>query len=76
MLARGDGFLRRPRRAPSLADCAGLSEEEFNRMFHESALARPKYTGFLRNVAIAMGNSGLEELREPLGRLAKHVDPV
>jgi epoxyqueuosine reductase QueG len=41
-------------------------------MFRGSAMARPKYVGFLRNVAVAMGNSGQEKYREPLEHLARH----
>lgn len=63
-------------RAPPLEACARLTEAEFNQMFHGSALARPKYTGFLRNVAVAMGNSGLIRFREPLERLARHPDQI
>ena len=63
-------------RAPALEDCARLTEREFQEAFRHTALARPKYTGFLRNVAIAMGNSGLEKFREPLKTLALNPDPM
>ncbi len=56
--------------APSLELLAGLTEDEFNAMFHSSPIQRAKYAGFLRNVAIAMGNSKLEKFREPLEKLA------
>jgi epoxyqueuosine reductase len=62
--------------APDLETLSALSETEFREMFRESPLARPKHSGFLRNVAIAMGNSGLERFREPLERLAKSEDPL
>ncbi|MFN3324172.1 MAG: tRNA epoxyqueuosine(34) reductase QueG [Bryobacteraceae bacterium] len=62
--------------APPLEDLAALTEEEFRRIFRDSPVARPKYRGFLRNVAVAMGNSGLAKFREPLGRMAQHTDPV
>jgi epoxyqueuosine reductase len=35
-----------------------LSTYEFNRKFEERAIARPHRRGYLRNVAIALGNSG------------------
>ena len=60
--------------APELEKCANLTEAEFHLNFRGSALARPKYSGFLRNVAVAMGNSGLARFREPLERLARHSD--
>ena len=60
--------------APSLDECARLSETEFRAMFHDSPVTRAKHAGFLRNVAVAMGNSGLEQFRGPLERLAEHTD--
>ncbi len=48
-----------------------LSEDEFREMFRTSPIQRAKYAGFLRNVAIAMGNSKLEKFREPLEKLAQ-----
>jgi epoxyqueuosine reductase len=56
--------------APPLEALAGLSEGEFRAMFHASPIQRAKYAGFLRNVAVAMGNSRLEKFREPLQTLA------
>jgi epoxyqueuosine reductase len=72
----------RPLSAPSIPDppplekLAALSEEDFRRIFRRSAVKRAKYSGFLRNVAIAMGNLGLEKFREPLARMAESDDPV
>jgi epoxyqueuosine reductase len=60
--------------APALKDFSYLSPEDFHLVFRETALARAKYTGMLRNVAVAMGNSGLREFEEPLKRLAAHAD--
>jgi epoxyqueuosine reductase len=60
----------------ALEECSRLSEEQFKLLFKGSAVSRPKYSGFLRNVAIAMGNSGCEQLREPLAALAQHSDPL
>jgi epoxyqueuosine reductase len=53
-----------------LEDCANLSEQEFHLRFRESALARSKHAGFLRNVVVAMGNSGLKRFTPALERLA------
>jgi len=39
-------------------------------------VARARYSGFLRNVAVAMGNAGLPEFRVPLERLAQSADPL
>lgn len=62
--------------APSLEECARLSEEEFRAMFRDSPMTRAKYTGFLRNIAVAMGNSGQEQCRESLEWLAEHTDSM
>jgi epoxyqueuosine reductase len=61
---------------PRLEDLAALSKEEFRLEYGKSSMSRAKYSGFLRNVAVAMGNSGLEEFREPLARLTRHPDPL
>jgi epoxyqueuosine reductase len=62
--------------APSLERLAAVSEQEFRAMFRGSPVTRARYTGFLRNVAVAMGNSGLEALRAPLEKLAALPDPL
>jgi epoxyqueuosine reductase len=62
--------------APPLDRLAELSEAEFRQMFRNTPVSRAKYSGFLRNVAVAMGNSGLRKFREPLTRLAASADPL
>jgi epoxyqueuosine reductase len=62
--------------APPLEELAYLSEDEFKRMVQKSPLARPKYSGLLRNVAVAMGNSEGGQFRQPLEHLAKHPDKI
>jgi epoxyqueuosine reductase len=60
-----------PRRfAPHLEELAAISEEEFRSMFRGTPVMRARYAGFLRNVAVAMGNAGHEKFRAPLERLA------
>ena len=61
---------------PALAELAALSPDDFRDRFRRSPLWRAKYRGFLRNVAIAMGNSGDPAHRAPLERLASHSDPL
>jgi epoxyqueuosine reductase len=61
--------------APPLERLAAIDEEEFRAMFRASPVTRSRYAGFLRNVAVAMGNSGSERFREPLERLLTHADP-
>lgn len=62
--------------APPLEKLARISEQEFREMFRGSPVKRARYTGFLRNVAVAMGNQRLERYRAPLERLARSPDPV
>jgi len=44
---------------PALDWLGEMSESEFNIVFNGSPVRRAKFSGFRRNVAIAMGNSGL-----------------
>ncbi len=62
--------------APALETLSAISQEEFREMFRNSPIKRARYTGFLRNVAIAMGNAGQEKFRGPLERLAGSPDRV
>ena len=62
--------------APPLEKMAGLTEEEFRELFGPTPVSRARYQGFLRNVAVAMGNAKLERFRAPLESLAGHPDPV
>ncbi len=62
--------------APSLALLAELTEEEFRAAFRHSPVWRTRYSGFLRNVVLAIGNSGRKELLGALERLAGHSDSV
>ena len=61
---------------PRLEDLAALTEEEFERRYASTPLERSRYAGFLRNVAVAMGNSGEPRFEEPLRRLAASEDEV
>lgn len=62
--------------APPLEKLAALSEAEFRQMFRTTPVSRAKYSGFLRNVVLAMGNSGLQKFRAPLLRLVGSPDAV
>ena len=62
--------------APPLEQLAAIGEGEFREMFRGSPVTRSRYRGFLRNVAIAMGNSRQSRFREPLERLAACGDPM
>ncbi len=56
---------------PDLEELASLSEEEFNERFADTPISRSRYAGFLRNVAVAMGNSANPAFLGILERLAR-----
>ena len=62
--------------APDLEKLAALTEEEFRAAFADTPISRARYSGFLRNVAIAMGNTRQEKFRGPLEKLASCGDPL
>ncbi len=61
---------------PSLETLAQLSEEDFRRELAGSPLQRPKYRGWLRNLAVTMGNSGDRRFAPKLEELSRHGDAV
>ena len=62
--------------APALADLAALDDEGFRARFRKSPVKRAKRRGLLRNVAVALGNSGDAAGRPVLERLAEDEDPL
>ncbi|HWX23431.1 MAG TPA: tRNA epoxyqueuosine(34) reductase QueG [Vicinamibacteria bacterium] len=62
--------------APELVALAELDDQAFAEMFRRSPLRRAKRRGFLRNVAVALGNSRNPHARGALGRLAEDSDPL
>jgi epoxyqueuosine reductase len=52
---------------PALDWLASLTEADFGQQFNGSPIRRAGYTGLQRNIAIAMGNSGL-------GRFMPHLE--
>lgn len=58
--------------APPLSTLAAVTEDEFRAQFRRSPVWRTKYTGFLRNVAFAIANSGDQSMRPLLERLSCH----
>jgi epoxyqueuosine reductase len=67
---------------PPLERLASLTEEDFRRVFAQSPIKRVKYRGWLRNLCVAVGNSGnrrfipwLEEMaRNPDAMVREHAD--
>ncbi len=61
---------------PELEDLAALTLEEFDERFAGSPIERSRYRGFLRNVAVAMGNSGNRTFLAALRLMAGNPDPL
>jgi epoxyqueuosine reductase len=61
---------------PPLEALASISEEGFRRMFAHSPIKRAKYRGWLRNLCVAMGNSGHKGFVPWLKRAEQDSDPV
>ena len=61
---------------PALEWLAELDPESFHRLFRHSPISRAKLPGLLRNVAIAMGNSGLRRYLPKLREWSQANDPV
>ncbi len=61
---------------PPLETLASLTKTEFDEMFRSSPVHRAKYSGFLRNVAVAMGNSGSKKFHAPLEKMAACGDAI
>jgi epoxyqueuosine reductase len=61
---------------PSLPELAALDDEAFRARFRRNPIKRAKRRGLLRNVAVAMGNSGDARHKPTLERLADDEDPL
>ena len=63
-------------RSPDLRELAQLTPDEFRDRYHGSPIKRTKWRGFLRNVAVAMGNSRDPEMVSELEPLLNCEDPL
>jgi len=61
---------------PRLDVLASISEDDFRRIFAHSPVKRARYSGWLRNLCVAMGNSGDERFVPWLEQAAQHSDPI
>jgi epoxyqueuosine reductase len=62
---------------PELSSLLELAEEEdFKKVFRKSPVKRAKRGGFIRNVLVAMGNSGNKRFIPHVKRLLKDADPL
>lgn len=64
------------RQAPELASLVHLTEEEFKARFNGTSILRTKRRGFLRNLAVALGNSRRADALEPLDVLLNDDEPL
>jgi epoxyqueuosine reductase len=62
--------------APDLGDLASLDDAAFRERFRRSPVKRARRRGLLRNVAVALGNSGDSSRRPILETLARDEDPL
>ena len=61
---------------PDLGYLLGLEQEEFSRVFRNSPVKRAKRKGLIRNVLVAIGNSGSTEYVDLVYGLLKDDDPL
>ncbi len=59
---------------PALEALAAMSEAEFEAQFNGSPVRRAGFNGLRRNIAIAMGNSGLAQFAARLEAWADDAD--
>lgn len=62
--------------APRLAEDLGLSQEAFSRKFRRSAVKRAKRRGYLRNLAVALGNAADPRTVPALARALRDAEPL
>ncbi len=61
---------------PSLEALAALTEDDFRTFFSRSPIKRVKYRGWLRNLCVAIGNSGNRRFIAWLEGAAQHPDAM
>lgn len=61
---------------PSLEALASLSHDDFRRLFAYSPIKRVKFRGWIRNLCVAMGNSGDRRFVPWLERIGRHEDAM
>ena len=72
----GDPAFGRENPLPSLTDELVISTREFNQRFQRSPVKRAKRRGYLRNVAVALGNTGDEYALPVLQNALNDEEPM
>jgi epoxyqueuosine reductase len=74
----GDAALqpRQELQHPGLIRELALAPEEFNRKFKTSPIRRAKRRGYLRNVAVALGNAGDRRAMPSLEKAREDTEPM
>jgi epoxyqueuosine reductase len=62
--------------APKLDELAELDEEAFRQKFRGSPVKRAKWRGFMRNVLVAMGNSGVKDCLPVVAKFLQHPEAL
>ncbi len=62
--------------APELIPMLSLNDQDFKRLFHGSPVLRAKRRGFLRNVAVALGNLQSPEAVPALSKALQDHEPL
>jgi epoxyqueuosine reductase len=73
---QGDAAFEENADAPALTELIRMSREEFHRRFAGTPLRRTGWRRFVRNVAVALGNSGDPRAVEPLRDALAIPDPL
>lgn len=75
-VSREAAFAARPAVMLGLRELLALNEERFRALFRGSPIKRIKRRGLLRNVCVALGNTGTREDLPALERAAADVEPL
>ena len=73
---QGDPALGNDQPSYELSDELAISPQEFNRRFKGSPIKRAKRRGYLRNVAVALGNTGDMHILPVLQNAVNHEEPM
>lgn len=77
VVTENPAFLPRPHlMAPPLDELAALDEQAFREKFRGSPVKRTKWRGFIRNVLVAIGNSGVREYLAIVAKFLQHPDAL